>query len=613
MLRTSLLIATATSLVACAGLPAKDLTEAGGRREFVQEAKEEFAKAVPAIKKVRIGGSLFVSEQVKAEIPAHIASIQINEQFNNTANLDWFFRVLERRYEVPSVFNVSKESRERFLAVSKRRDREAVDIAEGEAVDAPEQFQEQAIEAAALGSRVVSSLSEATGLAAYPLPFRTFKGNLGEAASLLEETLDLSIWWSNDRIFVSEKARFSVAIPKVKGLGDEVKKDLEAFGAVSVAASNNTSMVSYEASRSLNEEVVQPYFERLAGNLNEVTVQVAMVSVLITEENEVGLDWDKLKFAFGEEFVENLGSSTVNVSESVGGTQVREVSNLVTGATDAFKFQMKNASLFGVNRPLSIDGALGYISSVANSRTVQHLEGRALSCNEMKLRSGESIPYVANINSIVGANNAGGGAGGGGNNVNAVGSGTETETVDTGLTMLMTPCFDADGGMVTVNMDLKVNDLVRFEELSGGNQIGTFLRPRIREQETVNTLRIPAGHLAVMGGLRRTVTQEDRNAPLGMWGLGHKAKIGETFALYVVVRPSVTIYEKEDSIVKVSKPVVTETLMSDGSRWYADEALEVADKKLTPAERRKKALEESILRFEDDEDSEAVVQPRGGN
>ncbi|WP_204313448.1 hypothetical protein, partial [Klebsiella michiganensis] len=75
-------------------------------------------------------------------------------------------------------------------------------------------------------------------------------------------------------------------------------------------------------------------------------------------------------------------------------------------------------------------------------------------------------PYVKSIG--LGALGSGStGTGTGVPNTGAFGT-ANTDFVQTGITLTMTPQFDADAGIVTVAVDLKLKALIEFVQLNAG-------------------------------------------------------------------------------------------------------------------------------------------------
>src|SRR3546814_13406918 len=81
----------------------------------------------------------------------------------------------------------------------------------------------------------------------------------------------------------------------------QVVSELQAKGAKNVVASLQAGTVSFVAPGALAEETIRPYLIRLGRNASEVTMQVALVSVVMNENTSRGFDWSQFNFSFGAE------------------------------------------------------------------------------------------------------------------------------------------------------------------------------------------------------------------------------------------------------------------------------------------------------------------------
>ncbi len=198
----------------------------------------------------------------------------------------------------------------------------------------------------------------------------------------------------------------------------------------------------------------------------------------------------------------------------------------------------------------TVAGAIDWLSTFGNTNVTQNVELRTLSGKQVKIRSGQEIPYVkgvgVNSTGSYAANNASSGAGG------TLGS-TQTDKVKTGLTVEMVPRFDADAELVTCDIKMELKSVLEFVQLSAGNQIGTLTQPRTQEQELNDIVRLRAGQTAVIGGIQYDQEQYDGNEPTflrdqmaGQSGsFGRRAQDVQRNALFIILRPVVTVYDSE--------------------------------------------------------------------
>ena len=367
------------------------------------------------------------------------------------------------------------------------------------------------------------------------LPFRYFKGTVGELVKRLENSGELAVWYDNGLV-VGETRRYSVAIMQNIDVSQSVVNELIRLGARDVVGSIGAGQIFYAAAPRVNAELIEPYLRRVSTNLSEITLQVALVTVAMTKNAERGFDWSSFNL--------QLGNGTATNNGTTGGSGYdRNTGNFSNGAFRA---------TFGVGlaNPLTVAGAIRFLSRVGDTSVTQNVELRTLSGAPVALRSGENIPYVQNVGSnIVGG--LGGGAG--------ISGSTQTASLGTGITLNVDPRYDSSTGIVTMDVGVKLVDLVEFVQLSAGNQVGTISQPRTREQGLNSIIRVPAGQTTIVGGIRRDQASDNRTAPFGLWGIGSRNRERNVFWLFTIVRPVVTVFETSD-IPFVPKSVLDTTV-----------------------------------------------------
>src|SRR3546814_18431199 len=89
-------------------------------------------------------------------------------------------------------------------------------------------------------------------------------------------------------------------LPQNKDLTAQVVSELQAKGAKNVVAQLQAGTVSFVAPGALAEETIRPYLIRLGRTASEVTMQVALVSVVLqettrSEEHRVGKECDRTR------------------------------------------------------------------------------------------------------------------------------------------------------------------------------------------------------------------------------------------------------------------------------------------------------------------------------
>jgi hypothetical protein len=180
------------------------------------------------------------------------------------------------------------------------------------------------------------------------------------------------------------------------------------------------------------------------------------------------------------------------------------------------------------------------LSEFGTTSTDQNVELRTLAGQPVHLRDGGETPYVSQITSNTTISGAGAG----------VASDTvEFETVDTGLTLDLTPNFDAGSGIVTVDVSMNVEDIESFLSLPSGVSGVDIERPVTSNRELTDLVRVAAGETVILGGITKISKSDDRNAPLEFWTIGSDNSETDRVALFIILRPFVTIYELDGNIM----------------------------------------------------------------
>lgn len=387
------------------------------------------------------------------------------------------------------------------------------------------------------------------------LPFRYFRGTVGQLMRKLENTGNIGVWYQ-DGLILGGTRRYSVSMLQQQDIIQSVVNELKNLGAGSVVGSVGSGQVFYSAPPRTNNEIIEPYLRRISGNMSEVTLQVALVTVQMSRSDERGFDWSALNFGFGQ--------NVTSLGEGGGTTGSPTTLNDGVFTLNTNSFQANLGDVFGINRALSITGAINFLSRMGDTSVAQNVELRTLSGSPVLLRSGDNIPFINNISAVI-PGGIGGGVGGG---LGGALGGAQPSSVATGLTLQVDPRYDHTSGIVTMDVGLRLVDLVEFVQLDAGNQLGTLSQPRTREQGVNSIIRVPAGQTTIIGGIRRDFQSDTRNGPLGLFGIGNRNKEKEVFWLFAIVRPVVTVYETADSPVPSRSVLDTRTTVNpydDGS------------------------------------------------
>ena len=126
----------------------------------------------------------------------------------------------------------------------------------------------------------------------------------------------------------------------------------------------------------------------------------------------------------------------------------------------------------------------------------------------------------------------------------------ETDNREVGVTMSVTPYFDSSSSEVIVNMDVELATLVGTESVDLGD--GQSIRqPSVQTQQFPTALRMKAGETKVFGGIIFDSVIEDGNNPYFLddyESLDYKSQALSKSALFVVIRPTVVVFNKSEKV-----------------------------------------------------------------
>ena len=444
------------------------------------------------------------------------------------------------------------------------------------------------------------------------IPFVRYEGTLGNFLDSLRTAMGVVVFHENGLIYISDREQYSVVVPQNEDMLDSLTKELKDLGADDIVGSVRSGRIVYSASAAIQRDVIAPYLDRYSRNMAVVTIQAALVSVSINDTSSTGFDWNQLKVAFDgrQSKLSALTSGTAagtagtlatatasTAATSTGIDPTTGLASAVGGAlgttgigtgTAATSAAASTASGIGLTKidpgrvmdltksglvvsstslgrlggafgATSITGAIDFLSNFGNTKVDQNVQMKTLSGTEVKLRAGQQVPYVRGVQ----LSGAGYGNGYGGGYGAGLGS-SLTDKVDTGLTMEVTPYYDADAEVVTMEVGVKLKEILAFVDLNAGNQIGSFTQPLTQDQELTNLVRIQAGRTVVIGGLQkdsesytgveptalRNVTAT-RAAGSGVFG--NRSQTVKRDALFIILRPAVTVFVPEDRVAGVRK------------------------------------------------------------
>jgi type II secretory pathway component GspD/PulD (secretin) len=413
-----------------------------------------------------------------------------------------------------------------------------------------------------LGYSIILS-DESVGAKEFYLPH--YKGTLGNLMSAVSRSADIWFTWSDGVLHVSEKERIVLSIPQDEALADKVKEGLASLGAEDSLVSFHAGMLTTDLKPSQLKKV-RSYLERMTSNAALVSLQVAVVNVSLNQTTKQGIDWSKMQVAIGKNnrYALNglaqepgaLNGSTAKPTSTTGTTATGPTATGTPGTdtgtggvpanvnndVDTIAKNLGNSVLLSggglrtvaTNGLFSLIGFVDFLNDYGVTETKQNVMLKTVTGNAVKLKSVTQIPYVSSLSVGTTGTNSG--------NSSLLG-GTKTDKANDGLTLEMTPSFDAYSNTVTVKLDLSIQAVIGFNNLSAGNQVGSLSQPTTAERSFNDIIRVRPGQTVVVGGLTYDSVGDNRSAPAFLMDtkVEHKALTVNRNTMFIVIRPTVTM------------------------------------------------------------------------
>lgn len=401
-----------------------------------------------------------------------------------------------------------------------------------------------------LGAIDIPTIVASEQLANKRVGLGTYEGRLGDLLTALSAARGLVFTWHNGILDISAQTTMTAYIPQNKELMKTVVDDLLSLGGSHLMASLASGIVSCQIAGTKTDRVKR-YLHQTIDNTSTIALQIAIITVGLNRKHKTGLDWSRLQISLGKSLQIGLGSSTV--SGGLNGNDINSGDNGdgTSNGDDGDSGSGGLVSDANVGAQLA-GGTLGFVTDTANfdmqamfsllstygkTQTTQNLVLRTLSGGKVKIRSGATVPYVSDVS--INSGDSG-----------TLLGGTETETVETGLTLTIEPRYNDRTGLVTMDVDLKLKSILGFIKLQAGDQIGALSRPKTQDQSLKTVARVRTGHTVVLGGLIYDHVSDNRNTLAGLEDLpiGHQNLRVKRNALFVVIRPTVITYEFSDEV-----------------------------------------------------------------
>jgi type II secretory pathway component GspD/PulD (secretin) len=371
-----------------------------------------------------------------------------------------------------------------------------------------------------------------------------FNGTLGGFLSAVTKVTDVWFTWHDGTVVASAYERIGVSVPQEEKFGEVLGKGLETLGV------KQAKTVAWQAGMAVMDVTpsqfrkVKTYLERMTANAAVISLQLAVVNVTLKQDAKVGIDWQNLSASALDggtagdlkNWKSYSGSGTTATS-TVTSTAASTAASTVAAAvaeplSKVTALGLANGALTGAifSDKFNFSGMFNFLQTYGTAETTQNVMLKTVAGNKVEFKSLTSVPYVSEVGVTTSA----------GLTASQTGS-TKTQKADDGITVEMTPTFDASANSVTVDMKLSIKAVVAFNELSAGNQIGKLTQPTTAERGFTDTLRLRPGQTVVVGGLTYDTYSNNKGAPIFLTGtpLESTSIAVNRQTMFIVVRPTV--------------------------------------------------------------------------
>lgn len=410
-----------------------------------------------------------------------------------------------------------------------------------------------------LGDQGLSSIITDETVASKQISINKFKGTLKQLLNGIAMSMDVSFDWRDGTLLVGATSDYMLSMTQDAEMLKKVEAEIGKLGAKNVSSSIPTGTVSFSSSDRTRFSIEQ-YMNRVIKNAATINMQIAVISVTLDNERTTGIDWSNLSTTFRGGIPAAAAAATSGTS-ATGTTPTTAVAATVTEQVvrAGLKGAMDSTGL-GIaidTGDFSMKMLLSALSKYGNAKTDQNLLLKTLSGNTVKIKSGSTVPYVSGVSTTLGGgsgySNGGSGTSGGVSGSNGLSSGVmggaQTAKAESGITVDVTPVYDADTSVVTLAVNLKLSTITGFIELKAGNQLGSLSQPSTQDQSFNDVAKLQAGDTILLGGLILEHSEDKRNSlvPIESLPLGKSDEKNRREALFIVIRPTSDVYEFSDT------------------------------------------------------------------
>lgn len=339
-----------------------------------------------------------------------------------------------------------------------------------------------------------------------------FNGTLGQLIDTLRVSNGLFFEEHDGILTARDRTTMTVSIPQDAEAVSVLTNDLTGLGASAISVSTYAGVMTFDVNAHAYNRVSR-YLKRLKQNMAMVDLEVSVITISKTDAAKAGLDLRTIKAVKGYD---------LTAPGMVNSDVIKDLSMIMDAGS---------LSTLVMGSDWAVQGLVNFLDEVTEVKTTQNLSLKTLAGRKVTVVSGREVPYVSGVE--VSTTDAG------------TATGITTDVTISGLNMDITPRYDGEGGLVSLDLNMVLSNVVSLVELSAGTQIGTITQPQT-EQQTFNDMAIlRAGEIAMIGGitLKNTENQSLSAVPFQDQKVHNQDALNES-AMYILIRPTVTVFTK---------------------------------------------------------------------
>jgi hypothetical protein len=363
-----------------------------------------------------------------------------------------------------------------------------------------------------------------------------YEGQFGDFLNALSVAHDMSFsWLPGNIIAVTQNKPYILQIPQNENIANAIADNISAMGASDVKTSLQAGTIYYKANHH-NQMRIAEMIQKMSINASVVSMQVAIVSVTLDHERNTGFDWSSLKIGIGAQDLQQSTNTSGGAVSAI--SSVLKIGSNLTDLKGHMGINSGGVSLNLAKGDFTFNSAYRMLSTYGEAQTTQSVVMDSLSGEEVTLKSGYKIPYIDSIG-VSSLNN----------NNGTLGS-TSVKEADVGLDLKLVPFYDNRSEAVTINVDLSLSSLIRFIDLSAGNQLGSLSRPMIQSQNFTDLVKVKAGESIIIGGITYDQISDNRSnlTLFEKSDSASQAKKTNKTAMFIIMRPTVTVFAAQDAM-----------------------------------------------------------------